>query len=95
VSCLSASFEVNPDVQGGEPVIRGTRIPIRGLAKQIEAGEARDVLEREYGYIDPEAFEFAVAWAKANPRGPRDAPVIDRSEPLARARLRGKRRAGG
>ena len=37
-------LEVNPDVQGGEPVIRGTRVPIRGLAKQIEAGEGSDVL---------------------------------------------------
>lgn len=61
-------LEHNPDRQGGEPVIRGTRIPIRGLAKQIEAGESLDVLRREYDYIDEDAFEFAVQWAKANPR---------------------------
>lgn len=61
-------LEVNPDVQGGEPVIRGTRIAIRGLAKQIEAGETFEVLLEEYDYIDPEAFEFAVLWASANPR---------------------------
>ena len=66
-------LEVNPDVQGGEPVIRGTRVPIRGLAKQIEAGEGSDVLREEYDYIDPAAFEFAVTWAKANPRRGRPA----------------------
>lgn len=60
-------LEVNPDVQGGEPVIRGTRIAIRGLATQIEAGESFEVLREEYDYIDPEAFEFAVLWASANP----------------------------
>jgi uncharacterized protein (DUF433 family) len=61
-------LEVNPERQGGEPVIRGTRIPIRGLAKQIEAGESLDVLRREYDYLDDDALEFAVQWAKANPR---------------------------
>lgn len=61
-------LEINPDVQGGEPVLRGTRIPIRGLAKQIEAGETTEVLLQEYDYVDPDAFEFAVLWASANPR---------------------------
>lgn len=36
--------EVSPDRQGGEPVFRGTRITVRGLAKQIEAGEEAAVL---------------------------------------------------
>ena len=61
-------LEVAPDRQGGEPVIRGTRVPIRGLAKQIEAGEDSEVLRNQYDYIDEAAFEFAVQWAKANPR---------------------------
>lgn len=60
--------EIDPDRQGGEPVIRGTRIPIRGLAKQVEAGESRELIARQYDYIDPAAFEFAVRWARANPR---------------------------
>lgn len=72
-------MEVNPDRMGGEPVIRGTRIPIRGLAKQIEAGETREVLLEEYDYIAPEAFDFAVQWARANPR--RGRPARARREP--------------
>jgi uncharacterized protein (DUF433 family) len=80
-------LEVNPERQGGEPVIRGTRIPIRGLAKQIEAGESLDVLRREYDYLEEDAFEFAVQWAKANPR--RGRPTVRRtaapaSEPTSR-----------
>lgn len=73
-------LEINPDVQGGEPVIRGTRVPIRGLAKQIEQGERREVLEAEYDYIDSEAFEFAVRWARANPRRGRPAQPKKRSK---------------
>lgn len=80
-------LEINPDRQGGEPVIRGTRIPIRGLAKQIEAGETTDELRRQYDYIDDDAFEFAVQWARSNPR--RGRPRFDRprsavGEPAAR-----------
>ena len=73
-------LEVNPEVQGGEPVIRGTRVPIRGLAKQIHAGETMDVLQEEYDYIDPAAFEFAVMWADANPRRGRPARPWRESE---------------
>jgi uncharacterized protein (DUF433 family) len=89
-------LEINPDVQGGEPVIRGTRVPIRGLAKQIEAGEARSTLLEEYDYMDPDAFAFATLWARANPRRGRPsrsrAPAPERSEPEARAALLAKRR---
>lgn len=89
-------LEINPDVQGGEPVIRGTRVPIRGLAKQIEAGETIEVLRQEYDYIDPDAFEFAVLWASANPRRGRPtrstATAAWEAAPLARDALLEKRR---
>jgi uncharacterized protein (DUF433 family) len=89
-------LEVNPEVQGGEPVIRGTRVPIRGLAKQIQAGETMDVLREEYDYIDPAAFQFAVMWADANPRRGRPArPWRDAeqdAEPARRAEVLENRR---
>jgi uncharacterized protein (DUF433 family) len=88
-------LEVNPEVQGGEPVIRGTRVPVRGLAKQIQAGEDPEVLAAEYDYIDPDAFEFAVLWATANPR--RGRPLLpsgtsEKPEPARRAELITERR---
>lgn len=88
-------LEVNPDVQGGEPVVRGTRIPIRGLAKQIEAGETLEVLRQEYDYIDPDAFEFAVLWSSANPRRGRPPSRTEEAfsaMPPARTELLAKRR---
>src|SRR4051794_14395471 len=90
-------LEINPERQGGEPVIRGTRIPIRGLAKQVEAGESVEVLRREYDYLDDDAFEFAVQWAKANPR--RGRPSARRSatpvpEPASRRAAIERRRLG-
>lgn len=79
-------LEISPDVQGGEPVIRGTRIAIRGLATQIEAGETFEVLREEYDYMDPEAFEFAVLWAGVNPRSGRPLGIAAASS-FGRAEL--------
>ncbi len=76
-------------------VVRGTRVPIRGLAKQIEAGQSLDVLRREYDYVDEDAFEFAVQWAKSNPR--RGRPSTGRGqtpEPVGRREAIERRRLG-
>ncbi len=91
----SRFLEINPKVQGGEPVIKGTRVPIRGLAKQIEQGESLKVLKREYDYIEPEAFEFAVRWANANPRRgrPQARPAGKGREPNARREHLSSRRS--
>jgi uncharacterized protein (DUF433 family) len=29
---------IDPEIRGGEPVIKGTRVPIRTLAQQLELG---------------------------------------------------------
>jgi uncharacterized protein (DUF433 family) len=90
-------LEVNPERQAGEPVIRGTRIPIRSLAKQIEAGESLDVLRQEYDYLDPDAVEFAVQWARANPRrgrpSKRQTPTPSHEPAGRRAHIERRRRA--
>jgi uncharacterized protein (DUF433 family) len=60
--------ERNPAVMGGEPVIRGTRVPVRTIASLIEMGEAREVLREDYPQVPDEAYSVAVQWAHANPR---------------------------
>ena len=60
--------EVNPEVRGGAPVITGTRMPVRSLARQIELGETREVLREDYPWLPEESFELAPLWAQANPR---------------------------
>lgn len=76
---------VDPEVRGGEPVIKGTRVPVRSLARQIELGEKPEILREEYPFLSEEAFELAPLWAKANPRQGRPArPWAD-----PRTRMRG------
>jgi uncharacterized protein (DUF433 family) len=65
--------ERNPAVMGGEPVITGTRVPVRTIASLIEMGETHDVLREDYPHVPEEAYLVAVPWAHANPR--RGRPV--------------------
>ena len=39
---LSAIISANPEVQGGTPVFRGTRVPVQSLFDHLEAGESID-----------------------------------------------------
>ncbi len=39
---LTAFVEIHPEVQGGVPVFRGTRVPLRALFDHLEGGESVD-----------------------------------------------------
>jgi uncharacterized protein (DUF433 family) len=58
----------DPEIREGEPVVRGTRVPLRGLAEQIKQGEFRRVLQEDYPHIPNEVFELAPLWADTHPR---------------------------
>jgi uncharacterized protein (DUF433 family) len=62
----------DPDILGGEPVIKGTRITARSVLGRIEEGDSIDSLLEDYPYLDREAVEAAALYAKANP--PRGRP---------------------
>jgi len=69
-------IERNPEILGGTPVIRGTRLNVYAIVGRIEHGETIDELLREYPSITREQLEAAQLYAKANPlRGrPRGRP---------------------
>jgi uncharacterized protein (DUF433 family) len=64
----------DPKIVGGEPVIRGTRVPVRTIAALIEDGESPEVMREDYPHVPEEAYAVAVLWAHANPRRGRPAP---------------------
>jgi uncharacterized protein (DUF433 family) len=84
-------YACTPDVMFGEPVIRGTRIPLRTIKIRVDAGDSYADLERDYPYLEPAAFRFAVRWAACNPRRGRPAEIPEeftrnRDSPLSPAR---------
>jgi len=63
----------DPDVMRGEPVIVGTRIPVRAVALRLAGGESIDDLCEDYPEVSRAAFEAALTYARAHPRRGRPA----------------------
>jgi uncharacterized protein (DUF433 family) len=66
-------IEVDPEIKGGEPVIRGTRIGVRAVAARLDAGDSVEELCEDYPDVPRDAFEVARLWARTHPR--RGRPV--------------------
>lgn len=63
---------VDPDILGGEPVIKGTRISCRSVQGRIRDGYTIDDLRADYPDIEAAAFETANIYARTHP--PRGRP---------------------
>jgi hypothetical protein len=64
---------------GGEPVVRGTRVPVRTIVGLIEQGESRKMMREDYPQVPEEAYAVAVLWTHANPRRGRPSRPWDLS----------------
>ena len=81
----------DPEVLGGVPVYRGTRIPIHMIAELLSQGETPETLRRGYPRLTDEMIRLAPLYAGAHPlRGrPRKQPWRGRlNGRLVRVRLR-------
>lgn len=61
-------IESSPEVRRGEPVISGTRIPVRAVAERVKGGESIDDLIEDYPKVPRRAFEAALLYAQTHPR---------------------------
>ncbi|MDP9348389.1 MAG: DUF433 domain-containing protein, partial [Gemmatimonadota bacterium] len=69
----------DPEVRAGEPVVRGTRIPVHMLGDLAEQGASREELLEDYPALTPEALDATLLYARMYPRRgrPRRAPWRD------------------
>jgi len=51
--------ESNPSICSGQPVLRGTRIPVAVVVEQLRAGTSRQELELDFPQLSREAFDYA------------------------------------
>ena len=58
----------DPEIKGGEPVIKGSRVSVHTLAARVAEGESEAILDEDFPHIPAEAREVAVVYARANPR---------------------------
>lgn len=65
---------IRPDVRAGEPVVRGTRVPVYVLADLASQGASHEELLQDYPAVTPLALDAALLYARLHPRrGPRRA----------------------
>jgi uncharacterized protein (DUF433 family) len=63
----------DPNIMGGTPTIRGTRISARSIFGRVAAGDTVDSILEDYPYLDRETVEAAAFYGAANP--PRGRPA--------------------
>lgn len=88
--------EVTPDILGGTPVIRGTRIPVYDIAASLAANIPAERILSAYPALTRDTLELAGIYAEANPlRGrPRANAVPEGSTVLSDRRIPRLRKAG-
>ncbi|MFC1458649.1 DUF433 domain-containing protein [Microvirga arabica] len=57
----------DPEILGGMPVIKGTRVLVYDVAASVNAGIPRDRILAAYPTIKEHHLDLAVAYAEANP----------------------------
>jgi uncharacterized protein (DUF433 family) len=62
----------DPEILGGMPVIKGTRVLVYDVAASVKAGISRDRILSAYPTIKEHDLDLAVAYAEANPLQGRD-----------------------
>lgn len=73
---IDALVHADPEIRGGEPVFRGTRIPVHMIAEFLQRGVPRAEILEDYPSLDEESLEAAVRYAELYPRRgrPKEAP---------------------
>jgi uncharacterized protein (DUF433 family) len=78
----------DPEILGGDPVFRGTRVPVHMIADLVSQGSTEAELQDSYPRLTPEMIRLAPVYAAAYPlRGrPRKQPWHDRQPVHSRRR---------
>ncbi len=59
-------IERNPQVCGGEPVVRGTRVTIRTILASLAEGASVEEIVANFPTVSPEAVRAMIAYAAAS-----------------------------
>ena len=79
LGCLAAAGELiasSPDILGGTPVIRGTRVPVHDVATAVSAGMTSAEILEDYPALTIEMIDLASLYAAANPLRGRARPLL-------------------
>ena len=60
---LAPHIVSDSEIRGGEPVIAGTRVPVRLILENLEAGHTFDEILENYPSLTRETIQAALHWA--------------------------------
>jgi uncharacterized protein (DUF433 family) len=60
-------IEVNPEIMGGTPVLRGTRMTVYAVLGRLEGGDSIDDILANNPHLTREAIETAALYARTHP----------------------------
>jgi len=61
---MTAIVEVDPDILGGKPVIKGTRVPVDLVLELVELGYSIDRIIEEYPHLSKDVVTEMLKLAK-------------------------------
>lgn len=61
---MTERIEINPRVCGGQPVIKGTRIPVAAIIERLTDNESWDSLLRGYPELSREDIQASLEYAR-------------------------------
>ncbi len=67
----------DPEIMGGLPVIRGTRIPVYSVAARVDGGDSLEEIEADYPYVPLNALKAAVLYARSHAKPGRPRRIRD------------------
>jgi uncharacterized protein (DUF433 family) len=56
-------IEINPEIMGGKPVIRGTRVPVEIVLRKLGAGMSHEAIIADHPRLTPKDIRAAQAFA--------------------------------
>jgi uncharacterized protein (DUF433 family) len=67
LSKAESLVESNPSIFDGEPIFKGTRVPVRTIAAWIGEGADRERIRDAYPHVTDEMVSAAPVWVKTHP----------------------------
>jgi uncharacterized protein (DUF433 family) len=61
---IPATIVRNPEIMGGVPTVRGTRIPVEMILIHVRAGYSREDIFNAYPSLPLDGIEASIAWAE-------------------------------
>jgi uncharacterized protein (DUF433 family) len=56
-------IEISPEVMGGKPLIRGTRVPVEMILRKLGAGLSSEAIVADHPRLTPDDIRAAQAFA--------------------------------